>query len=397
MFTVEITGQKIDKKGRTFRRKVDYNLFPERKCVNCNQNILSEKTAVIDVIGNTIHVSCKLDYKEYKSVVCWDCRPPLSLNANSIKYNVIKFGLAESEARNLIYSRNKSPFYKTNHKDHEEYRKFQSHSDFSEERKQEIQIKQNEGRERWAERIGKDCVREIKDSSSLKFHIKKYGDELGKIKFEEKNKKTRMTPVEELKTKEQMRLHLVSQYKIDSKEKLKIWFSKKIKKKSIISILYLVENTNLGKHTIPIQFGKIVFGIEDLYAFFGIRHMKEFVEKRIRPNKKGYTYNAIIDGNFLRSGKEITFYKLLEEHGITIIDTNKSYPNSGRNFYDFLIDINDKQYYIEIIGSEDNAYKKKLLDRSKKYGSVLIEQKYYKKFLEDVATGCIEKGKYHDW
>jgi hypothetical protein len=397
MFIVEITGQRIDKKGKTFRNKIDYSLFPERKCVNCDQNILSEKTAVINVIENTIHVSCRLDYNEYKSVVCWDCRPPLSMNSNSIKYNVIKFGLTEVEALNLIHCRNKSPFYKTNHKDQDEYRKFQSHADFSEERKQEIQIKQNKGRERWAERIGRDGVREIKDSSSLKFHIKKYGAELGPIKFNEKNKNTRMTPVKELKTKEQMEFHLASRYNINSKEKLKIWFDKKIKKKSIISILHFIENTDLNKHTIPIHFGKIIFDIEDLYTFFGVQHIKEFIEKRVRPNKKGYMYNAIIDGNFLRSGKEITFYKLLEEHGITIIDTNKSYPNAGRNFYDFLIDINDKRYYIEIIGSEDNAYKKKLLDRNKKYGSVLIEQKYYKKFLEDAAADCIEKGKYHDW
>jgi hypothetical protein len=397
MFIVKATGQQIEKKGRTFRSKIDYSLFPERKCIKCHQDIFSEKTAVIKVVENIIEVRCGLDYKEYESVVCWDCRPPISMNPNSVEYNVIKFGLTETEALNMIHDRNKSPFYKTNHKDQEEYRKFQAHADFSEEKKREIQVKQNEGREKWAKRIGKDAVRKMKDSSSLEFHINKYGNELGIIKFEEKNKKTRSVPVKEIKTKEQMKLHLNSQYKINSKETLKIWFDNSIKNKSIISVLHLIENTDINKHTIPIQFGKIVFDITDLYSFFGVKHLKEFIEKRVRPNNRGYTYSAVIDGNFLRSGKEISFYRLLDEHGITIVNTNKSYPNAGKNFYDFLVDINNKQYYIEIIGREDTDYKEKMLDRSKKYGAVLVQQKYYKKFLEDALAECIEKGKYHDW
>ena len=74
------------------------------------------------------------------------------MNPNSIEYNVIKFGLSKEEALNLIHERNKSPFYKINHKSEDEYRKFQSHHLFSEERKKEIQLKQNEGRKKWSGR-----------------------------------------------------------------------------------------------------------------------------------------------------------------------------------------------------------------------------------------------------
>lgn len=397
MFIVKETGQVIEKRGKTFRTKIDYDLFPERKCSYCSKNILDEKTASIIEKDFVITVRCKLDYKEYLSVVCWECRPPHSMNPNSIKYNMIKFGLNENEAISLIHSRNKSPFYASNHDSFEEYRKFQSHDNFSEERKQEIQIKQNIGREKWANKLGKENVKKIKDSSSLEFHIKKYGRELGPIKYKEKGQKTRGLKIEEIETKEQMKNHLSSQYKIFEPNDLKKWFDKKVKEKSIISILFLVENEKLSKKTIPIQFGKIAFDIENIYDFFGIFHLKQFIEKRSRSGNRGYTYNGIIDGNFLRSGKEITFYKLLEENGIKIVSTNKAYPNAGRNFYDFLIDISGAQYYIEIIGSADKKYRKKLLSREQTYSSILIDQKYYKKFFEDASSNSIQKGKYHDW
>lgn len=397
MYTVNETGQVIEHKGRTFRDKIDYSLFPVRNCVKCSKSILTKDTANIKVTGKNISVTCRLDYNEYPSIVCWDCRPPHSMNANSVKYNMLKFGLTEEDALALIHSRNKSPFYRHNHIDHEEYRKFQAHDSFSDEQKQEIQVKQDLGRKHWAEKLGKDKVRELKDSSSLKFHVKKYGSELGKIKFNEKNKNTRGKRIKDIKTKEQMQQHLLSQYKISSSGDLKIWFNYKIENKSIISILFLIENNTLTKHTIPIQFGKTVFSISDIYDFLGVKYLKEFIEKRVRPNKRGYTYNAVVDGNFLRSGKEITFYRLLEENGIAIIDTNKSYPNTGRNFYDFCIDILGKRYYIEIIGSSDLKYKHKLLEREKNHGAILIEQKYYKKFFADINSGTIEKGTYHDW
>lgn len=195
-----------------------------------------------------------------------------------------------------------------------------------------------------------------------------------------------------------MSIHLSVQYSINNEEDLKIWFHKKTKFKSIMSVLYIIENDAvLNRHTVPIQFGKIVFNIENLYDFFGVLHIKEFIEKRVRPNKKGYTYNAIVDGFFLRSGREITFYKLLNQSNIKVVDTNKSYPGAGRNFYDFLIEVCGVMYYIEIVGSETIEYKQKLQDREKNFGSILIEPKYYKKFFDDASQNSIQQGKYNDW
>ena len=99
----------------------------------------------------------------------------------------------------------------------------------------------------------------------------------------------------------------------------------------------------------------------------------------------------------MRSGKEITFFKLLEDNNVTVLNTNKSYPNFGRNFYDFLVDINGLEYYIEIIGDDSESYKKKLLEREKKFGSLLISENNYSKFFADIAANAVEKGRYHDW
>lgn len=140
MFEVKNTGQLISHKGRTFRDKIDYGLFPVRKCVKCNGDILTSDTAHIIEDGKSITVECKLDYKDYRSVVCWGCRPPHSMNPNSTEYNIIKFGLSEAAARDLIHTRNKSPFYKSNHVNYDAYKQFQAHSNFTDEKRPRYEL-----------------------------------------------------------------------------------------------------------------------------------------------------------------------------------------------------------------------------------------------------------------
>lgn len=178
---VKETGQIIegDKIHHLTKRHIDWNLFDKRKCIDCYSNIVAKDSTSIKQRDDIIIVRCDLDYKDYRAVRCKKCIP--KLNSNSFEYNMKKYGLTENEAKELIYSRNKSPFYKSNHDNYESYRKFQAHDDFSEERKEHIQRKQNKGRARWQKKFieenGYDAFRNLKDSSSKKHFKELYGDE----------------------------------------------------------------------------------------------------------------------------------------------------------------------------------------------------------------------------
>jgi hypothetical protein len=125
----------------------------------------------------------------------------------------------------------------------------------------------------------------------------------------------------------------------------------------------------------------------------------EFLETRIIPNTKGYVYIGIIDGHFFRSGKEMSVYRTFLENSITVIDTNKSYPNGGRNFYDIKIkDLMNNMHFIEIIGNDDDKYKDKLQGRADKYGAILVEKKYLQKLVDDILSKKdLKMEKYNDW
>lgn len=406
VFKIKQTGQLIEAKKSeiAIKNRLDFSLFPIRLCSKCDKPILERKTSRIVFNEDlTIDVIVNLDYGNHLCVFCLSCKNVelKGLNTNSLEYNMKKFGYSEDQARQLIYSRNKSPFYKTSHKDPEDYRKFQSHDSFSPERKKEIQDKQDASRKKYHDEIlityGKEGMSRIKDSSSLQFFINKYGDALGRQKFKEKGEKTRGFRLSDVMTTDEKKLYLSTYYSILTEDDLKAWFEKSTKEKSVLSILYLLNTKKLSKKTVPLIFGKEVFSIPNMFEFLGVEESRVFVEKRVLGNDRGWVYSGMVDGHFFRSGAEISFYIDLSMNGISVVDTNKKYPDStNKEYYDFCLQLGDYRYYVELIGRNDEKYKEKLLHRSIKYKAILLERKFINKFIADCKRGKLD-GSYNDW
>jgi hypothetical protein len=399
---VEDTGQEITGHKNYWSRKIDVSLFPKRECKYCNGDILTKETVAIRQENDILKIFCTLDYGEYKSVLCKKCIPShRKINANSFEYNMIKFGLTIEQAKELIYSRNKSPFFKTSHSNIEEYKKFQSHNKFSQEKKNEIQKKQDLGRNKWKESFIKEhgisAYKKLKDTSS-KEHFKEIYKEDWEKYYKRKIAKTRGRKLTEIVTLPEKEKYLKKRG-LNNKFDLKLYFIQKTKNKSLVSKLFLLEKKELNKITAPFIFWKDIYGENSLYNDLDIKKVKIFFEKKVIPNNKGFVYNGIVNGHFFRSGQEIDVYLNLLENSIKVVDTNKSYPNASRNFYDIcFIDLLGFKHYLEIIGNDDEKYKSKLKERETKYGAILLSKNHLQKLIDDISS-CrdLKKGKYNDW
>lgn len=123
-----------------------------------------------------------------------------TLNANSIEFVSLTKGISPEEANELILSRNKSPFYRTNYSSDEEYSKaqargrdfFKTVEEYNEHINKGVKSRSLEGfQEKYGAQKGYrkwKLMNRKKDNSSLKYFIKKYGEEIGRVKFEEKCK-----------------------------------------------------------------------------------------------------------------------------------------------------------------------------------------------------------------
>ena len=185
------------------------------KCPFCDKDSKYEIDFNIDRSNNIINiiglylVENKIGWKNYHCKSGRGSCLGSLLNPNSIEYVSKSFKVDVDMANNFILDRNKSPFYKNNHKSEDEYRIFQSRSKESYINKYgdaEGNIKYNSflnkireknNRELLIEKYGIEGYRNICDKKSvctLSFYISKYGEDLGIIKYQErieKNKKIR--------------------------------------------------------------------------------------------------------------------------------------------------------------------------------------------------------------
>ena len=118
---------------------------------------------------------------------------------------------------------------------------------------------------------------------------------------------------------------------------------------------------------------------------------------------KGISYIVYHEGIFFRSDIEYTFYKSIIDYDdsiIKIIDINGKYedrPNSLR--YDFKLEINSKIYFIETCGSfiyTSDEYKSKMKLKEDKFNSIVLNYKFFEKFLNDCESGAnLYESKYY--
>ena len=172
-----------------------------KRCVFCNRFKKIEKIK-IEVLQYYLRVKIEL----YKSPL-FTCtgRKELTncqsrkLNHNSIEYVSKSRNVSEEEARKIIHSRNSSPFYRCNHSTDEEYANYQRRDEnwfndnglnLKEITKKRVYKTSLKGyKERYGEELGKLKYEELckrKDNSSLNHFIEKYGEEEGKIKYKKK-------------------------------------------------------------------------------------------------------------------------------------------------------------------------------------------------------------------
>jgi hypothetical protein len=96
------------------------------------------------------------------------------LNPNSIEFVSKSMNLSKEDAIKHIHNRNKSPFYKENHKDIDSYKKYQ---------RRDIEFFNG------SEKKFNDFKNKLKYSHTLNYYIDKYGEEKGKNIYEKINEK----------------------------------------------------------------------------------------------------------------------------------------------------------------------------------------------------------------
>ena len=171
-----------------------YVLF--KKCNNCDKEAKYELTYDIKIENNIIYFNINgikyNQYKNYEFLYCGTCLDK-KLNANSLEFVSKVYGVDIKTANEIILNRNKSPFYRHNHKNDEEYKNFQRRDE-----KWYINKYGLEGTEKYKEHIKKWYEGSLKynykkDSMSLNFFINKNNGDLesAKIAYEKRKEEVK--------------------------------------------------------------------------------------------------------------------------------------------------------------------------------------------------------------
>jgi len=168
-----------------------------KKCYHCDK--LATYNLLFNITRNESEIIIKIigvDYpkiQNYEKHYCNKCLAPLKLNGNSIQMVSIIYNVDEKIANEIILNRNKSPFYRKNHSNDEEYKKFQA-------RNKEWYIKtygKDEGLKKFEKNIKSFYKASLeyndkKDSTSLKHFIEKNNGNIQQA-IEERNKRIALT------------------------------------------------------------------------------------------------------------------------------------------------------------------------------------------------------------
>lgn len=249
------------------------------------------------------------------------------LNPNSIEFVSKSRGIDEILARELIHSRNSTPFYQINHPSNEEYKKSQNNlagiSDIERSR----------------------IINKANYSRSLKGMKEKYGNKEGERKYLEINSSKSLNED-----------YWKSKFGDDWVEQREEWLSSTVQTKENFIKRYGEEEGEIRySHYIQKQRINAVKKAKIIGSPFG----------RIGRTDKG---------ELLRSSLEIKFYELMKEFDLHKLNYEvEKYYISGEAFRSdfFFHDIN---LHIEIAGMmELNSYKEKMLYKKNRFGCIVVE------------------------
>lgn len=342
------------------------------------------------------------------------------LNPNSIEFISKSRNLNYEDAMSYLKKRNKSPFYKENYDNIEDYTNYQKHTDFSDAKKVSIRekLKKVSSKDYIIQKHGLDYYNDLckrKDSSSLYGFIKRYGKELGTIKFNEKNEKSILT-LQKCIDKHGQSLGVYKyayiQYyrnrdKLLSYDNMIKFYIKDINKECYLKKKTLTVNRvislirDLDKEVIKHYFKKDILdfcGI--IFDYFNRKYQCDANYIYLFNNSKFRSYTKITENGYLRSRGEIILYdnviKFISANDITL---NKNYENSNYKSDMFISNIG----HIEIMGMcNDLEYVRKMKLKKSLFNPILIESNeiYILQFVNDLKNNTIKKyygDKYNDY
>jgi predicted nuclease of restriction endonuclease-like RecB superfamily len=98
---------------------------------------------------------------------------------------------------------------------------------------------------------------------------------------------------------------------------------------------------------------------------------------------------STVDGLLFRSAGELVFYLQLKKHNVIVKDTNKKYPNFPWH-YDFKIEYQNQEYYLELCSDIDNCYITKMISKSETIDNcILIAYNKTTEFLAVISSDNI--------
>lgn len=151
-------------------------------------------------------------YFEYESLYCGKCLSK-QLNPNSFEYISKVCDITLDIAKEILHKRNKSPFYLCNHKDEDSYKKSQTRdeewyiSKYGEIGVEKYKSMCDKSRERMLSMDNK-----LKDSMSIIFHKKKYGDDY-LYYYEKRKESVRLTLSDFIKRHGEVQGHILYEEK----------------------------------------------------------------------------------------------------------------------------------------------------------------------------------------
>lgn len=324
-----------------------------------------------------------------------------SLNPNSLKFMMGAYKLSEADARSLILSRNKSPFYAYNHESKESYSKFQGHSNRTAERQEEITNKWKDtyyaNKAEFIAKFGLDAWT-IKESYNRNiYNAEKFPEDIIA------RRKLKTSPKKRIFSNGNINFTWIianySKYINDEIEFKKHCLGLIGKNRSIVGFCMLIHEaemafssmdfSGLSKHGSRLLALKCTFGIKDLYDYFEVDPEYRNAYKN-HMTKDSFSYSTTIDGHFFRSALESSFYLEIKKiPNVVVIDTNKKYPGKDRKFYDMRISYKGTEYILELCSfnsKDDNeTYCENVESKAEIYNSVLIYNR--PKFLADLING----------
>ena len=243
--------------------------------------------------------------------------PGKKLNPNSVEFVSTTRRINKSDAIKLIHNRNSSPFYKENHADEAQYKKFQGTRISS---KDENEIRK--------------IIEKQNFSRSLAGYIARFGEEAGRERWNNIQQQKAIT------TKNLERI-----YGKNAQEMVNLWKSK----------------VGPSLENFIRRYGEVD----------GLAKYRAFHEKTRKSKTNAFGTVTSKDGHTLRSNYERLFFDALIQENVDAsrFSTDGYYPNSVLRYDFFFPEIN---IYVEIAGMTDPAYLNKLETKIKKFDPIVV-------------------------